>query len=120
MYLNHPEGINYENVRRDCREEFWQWYNWVSPKKIDQEEFYNKLEVTPKRDPVTELIYRTNKDLESFIGGALAKKYGIYQINKKHQICTTGYKVKFDVKNPFRKDQTPVKKNDSSYLKTKK
>lgn len=119
LYLNHPEGISYKSVRGECLDEFFQWYSWCTKKSVKKIDFYNKLIPIENREPITELIHRTNKEIEKSLGGGLVKKYGIYQINKKHQINVIGYKVQFDIKYHFRIDQTPEVKNDSSFLKKK-
>ena len=34
LYLNHPEGINYQIVN-ECRDELVQWYRWSNPRNTD-------------------------------------------------------------------------------------
>ena len=106
MYLNHPEGISFNNID-EGKEELIQWLQWAKPsidKQKATEYIEDKLEAKGGREPITELICRTNAKVIEALGTSLARKYGINQNDKGiHQIDIRGYKVTMDLKNPFKK-----------------
>ena len=119
LYLNHPEGINYQLIDAECKEELVQWYRWSNPKTADVSRIDDLL--APRddaRQPVIEVISRIKGELTKYLGSGLAKKYCISQDKDGiHRIYRNGYKVQIDKKNPFWKDLSPEIKTDSSYLK---
>lgn len=121
LYLNHPEGINYQLIDAECKEELVQWYRWSNPKNADVSKIDDLL--APRnnaRQPIIEVISRIKGELTKDLGSGLAKKYCISQgTDGIHRIYRTGYKVQIDKKNPFWKDLSPEIKTDSSYLRWK-
>lgn len=119
LYLNHPEGINYQLIDAECKDELVQWYRWSNPKTADVSRIDDLL--APRddaRQPVIEVISRIKGELTKYLGSGLAKKYCISQDKDGiHRIYRNGYKVQIDKKNPFWKDLSPEIKTDSSYLK---
>ena len=119
LYLNHPEGINYQLISTECKEELVQWYRWSNTKNADVSKIDALL--APRNDvrqPVIEIISRIKGKLIQDLGNTLAKKYCISQSNDGiHRINRAGYKVQIDKKNPFWKDLSPERKTNSSFLK---
>jgi hypothetical protein len=119
LYLNHPEGINYQIIGAECKDELIQWYKWSNPKNADIGKINDLL--APRddvRQPVIEVISRIKGELTKYLGSGLAKKYCISQgTDGIHRIYRTSYKIQIDKKNPFWKDLSPELKIDSSYLK---
>lgn len=108
LYLNHPEGINYQ-ILSECRDELVQWYRWTNPRNVDETKIDKILTSRANgRDPRIEVISRIKGELTKYLGEGLAKKYCISQ-NKDgiHRINKLGYKVIIDKKNPFWEDMSP-------------
>ena len=119
LYLNHPEGINYQLINAECKDELEQWYRWSNQRNADVSKIHDLL--TPREDarqPVIEVISRIKGELTKNLGSGLAKKYCISQgTDGIHRIYRSGYQVQIDKKNPFWKDLSPEIKTDSSYLR---
>ena len=119
LYLNHPEGINYQLIDAECKDELVQWYRWSNLKNADVSKIDDLL--APRddaRQPIIEVISRIKGELTKNLGSGLAKRYCISQDKDGiHRIYRNGYKVQIDKKNPFWKDLSPKIKTDSSYLK---
>ena len=111
LYLNHPEGINYQIVS-ECRDELVQWYRWSNPRNTDVSKIDKIL--APREDnrnPIIEIFSRIKGELTKSLGAGLAKKYCISQNpNGNHCINTNGYMVKIEKENPFKIDMSATKK----------
>ena len=111
LYLNHPEGIHYLNVK-ECRDELLQWFRWCNPRNAD-EKIIDDLFVLKRNDrhPIVSLISRIKSEIDYNLGKNLGKNYYIlHEGDGFYRINTTGYKVRFEQKNLAWKDMSPVVK----------
>ncbi len=110
LYLNHPEGINYLNVK-ECKDELLQWYRWCNPKDPNEAIIDKLFEVKKnERHPIVSLISRIKSVLKDNLGDYLCEKYCITnEGNGFYRINASDYKVTFERKYHFKKDMSPVK-----------